>query len=151
MTTAPGVHRALLGDPNLLKTHLFDKRPIMPTDSVAQGACLICKTPFDEGLHRDCGGDCLLCMAEAGDTDCALQVLPLLKAQAARYRKLRGWMSSNVPEGWQQVEQLAAIACWVDWQAFEDSLDALPECNVGLMQRASCTPSGAQPVENPPV
>ncbi len=51
---------------------------------------------------------------------------------AARYRKLRQWMSSNVKEGWQEVENLAAIACYVDWEHFDMSLDALPECNVGL-------------------
>jgi|SanBayMetagenome_1026888.scaffolds.fasta_scaffold07577_6 hypothetical protein len=43
--------------------------------------CNICKTPFDTGLHADCGGDCLMCMAEAGDTDCALTAVTHLKAQ----------------------------------------------------------------------
>jgi hypothetical protein len=42
--------------------------------------CNICKTPFDTGLHADCGGDCLMCMAEAGDTDCALTAVTHLKA-----------------------------------------------------------------------
>lgn len=39
--------------------------------------CKICNTPFDDWLHRDCGGDCLLCMAKAGDTGCALAVADL--------------------------------------------------------------------------
>ena len=59
------------------------------------------------------------------------------RTDASRYRKLRGWMSSNVQEGWEQVEQLAAIACYVDWEAFDLSLDDLPECIVGLMQRSA--------------
>jgi len=59
------------------------------------------------------------------------------RTNASRYRKLRGWMSSNVQEGWQQVEQLAAIACYVDWDTFDLALDDLPECNVGLMQRSA--------------
>jgi hypothetical protein len=50
--------------------------------------CNICKTPFDEGLHQDCGGDCLLCMAEAGDTDCALTAVVHLKAQRDALRAL---------------------------------------------------------------
>ena len=51
---------------------------------------------------------------------------------AERYCKLRRWMSSNVAEGWREVENLAAIACYVDWEHFDKALDALPECNVGL-------------------
>lgn len=51
---------------------------------------------------------------------------------AARYRKLRRWMSSNVEEGWSQVVQLAAIACYVSWEDFDKSLDDLPECTYGL-------------------
>ena len=32
--------------------------------------CLICKTPMTEGgMREDCGGDCLRCMIDAGDTD----------------------------------------------------------------------------------
>lgn len=54
------------------------------------------------------------------------------KIDAERYRKLRRWMSSNVKEGWQEVERLGAIACYVDWDAFDAYLDELPVCNVGL-------------------
>jgi hypothetical protein len=43
--------------------------------------CKICNTPFDSELHRDCGGDCLLCMAEAGDPDCAVSAVPILRRQ----------------------------------------------------------------------
>lgn len=41
-----------------------------------EGICNMCKAPFDDGLHEDCGGDCLLCMAlVAGDTDCTEKAL----------------------------------------------------------------------------
>lgn len=56
---------------------------------------------------------------------------------AKRYAKLRNWMSSNVPEGWQEVERLAAVACYVSWEAFDDYLDNLPECNVGMCERTA--------------
>ncbi len=55
---------------------------------------------------------------------------------AARYRKLQGWMSSNVPEGWREVENMAALCAWQDWAAMDAYLDTLGECNVGLMFRA---------------
>ncbi len=71
----------------------------------------------------------------ANDTLAALDEMARLRKNAARYEKLRGWMSSNVKEGWKEVEQLAAIACYVDWSAFDESLDDLPECNVGLMSK----------------
>lgn len=67
-------------------------------------------------------------------------------ADAARYVKLRGWMSSNVPEGWSEVERLGALAAWESWDAMDAYLDSLPECSVGLMSKALrgipaiCTP-----------
>jgi hypothetical protein len=57
------------------------------------------------------------------------------RLDAARYRKLRGWMSSNVKDGWSEVEKLSAIACYLSWDDFDASLDGLPECNVGLMEK----------------
>ena len=51
---------------------------------------------------------------------------------AARYEKLRRWMASNVQEGWKEVENLAAIACYAGFSEFDQALDALPECSVGL-------------------
>lgn len=41
-------------------------------------------------------------------------------------------MSSNVPEGWNEVERLGGIACYAGWDEFDAYLDALPECDVGL-------------------
>jgi hypothetical protein len=29
-------------------------------------------------ISRDCGGDCLMCMAEAGDPDCVMELVTLL-------------------------------------------------------------------------
>ena len=57
------------------------------------------------------------------------------KKNAERYAKLRRWMSSNVTEGWREVEKLAAVACYMDWDTFDAMLDELPECNVGLCHK----------------
>ncbi len=54
-----------------------------------------------------------------------------------RYHKLRGWMSSNVKEGWTEVERLAAISCYLSWEDFDQYLDELDICNVGLMQKSA--------------
>lgn len=54
---------------------------------------------------------------------------------AARYRKLRGWMSSCVQEGWSEIEKLSAIACYMSHDHFDANLDSLPECNLGLMRK----------------
>jgi hypothetical protein len=54
-----------------------------------------------------------------------------LQADAERYRKLQCWMSSNVLEGWEKVEQLGALAAWDGHDAMTQELDSLPECNVG--------------------
>lgn len=71
---------------------------------------------------------------------------------AARYYKLRRWMSSNVPEGWTQVEQLAAIACYMSWDDFDSALDALPQCEHGLCAGCSApTPQAAAPGALPAV
>jgi hypothetical protein len=55
---------------------------------------------------------------------------------AKRYSKLRGWMSSGVDEGWNEVQKLAAIACYLSWDDFDSTLDMLQQCNVGLMHKA---------------
>lgn len=39
--------------------------------------CNTCKREMDESLDR--GGDCVFCMAEAGDTDCIFQAYSLIK------------------------------------------------------------------------
>jgi len=46
----------------------------------AQKVCSICKKPFDNSQHKDCGGDCLTCMAEVGeDSDCIKALAKLKK------------------------------------------------------------------------
>lgn len=73
---------------------------------------------------------------------------------AMRYRKLRNWMSSNVREGWSEVENLGGIACYVSWDEFDAYLDALPECNVGLCyKRPPQEPSqqNAKAMASPPI
>lgn len=59
------------------------------------------------------------------------------KIDAARYRKLQMWMSSNVIEGWSVVEQLGAVAAWEGLYAMDDHLDSLGACDVGLCKRQS--------------
>lgn len=53
---------------------------------------------------------------------------------AQRYEKLRYWMSSNVKEGWDEVEKLGAIAAYLSLEDFDKYLDSLPECNFGLCE-----------------
>lgn len=58
------------------------------------------------------------------------------KKDAERYRKLQGWMSSNVPEGWEKVEMMGGLCAWMSWDHMDMYLDSLPECNCGLMEKA---------------
>ena len=59
------------------------------------------------------------------------------KQDAGRYRKLRRWMGSNVPEGWSKVEELGAVCAFQGLAAMDLVLDSLPECNVGLVATAA--------------
>lgn len=69
--------------------------------------------------------------------------VPLL-TDAVRYKKLRRWMSSNVKEGWEEVERMGAVASWVGWDDFDAYLDALPECAVGLVSPPVSTEAASQ-------
>lgn len=51
---------------------------------------------------------------------------------AARYRRLRAWMSSNVKEGWDEVSNLGSIGSYLTTEDFDGYLDGLGECKVGL-------------------
>lgn len=81
-------------------------------------------------------------LGQADERDCALfAAAPPVSADqttkdALRYCKLRNWMSSNTPEGWEKVVELGTVASWVGWDAMDRHLDDLPECNVGLCQKA---------------
>ena len=48
--------------------------------------CHICGAVMTdhESLRQNCGGDCLMCMAEAGDGDCVEAAFRLQKAEIAR-------------------------------------------------------------------
>lgn len=92
--------------------------------------------------------DCSTCSSTYGHSDLAIdewnnteflsdQDLTNDHNDAERYRKLRGWMSSNVKEGWCEVEKLAAIACYLSWDDFDANLDQMTDCNVGLMEKRS--------------
>lgn len=65
------------------------------------------------------------------------------KRDAERYRKLRRWMGSNVPEGWGKVEELGAVCAFQGFAAMDFVLDSLPECNVGL----AASSAGAAPTQ----
>ena len=69
----------------------------------------------------------------------------VLTLNSDRYKKLRGWMACNVPEGWSKVQNLAAVAAYVSNDDMDKELDALPECNIGL-----CTPGTYTPAFPPP-
>jgi hypothetical protein len=77
--------------------------------------------------------------------EAAQQAQEPVEADAKRYRKLQQWMSSNVKEGWNVVEQLGAVAAWEGHDAMDSYLDALDECNVGLSQPA---PKQAEPCQH---
>lgn len=77
---------------------------------------------------------------DGGDVPVSEQ-LRRMGEDAARFRKLLRWMSSNVKEGWDEVQRLAGVATYVDWEEARAYLDALPECNVGL----SAAPVAPQP------
>lgn len=62
---------------------------------------------------------------------------------AMRYHKLRGWMSGNVKESWQEVENMGALCAWESWDAMDEYLDFLSECNLGLMEKAPRKQGGA--------
>lgn len=59
------------------------------------------------------------------------------RTNEARYEKLRRYMSSNVKDGWGKVENLGAIAAYLSWDDFDQYLDSLPECNVGLCEKSN--------------
>lgn len=58
-----------------------------------------------------------------------------LRQDADRYRKLLGWMGSNVPEGWAEVVRLGAVCAYVGQDAADEYLDELKPCSVGLAGR----------------
>ena len=90
-----------------------------------------CGPPDDDG---EPSLDCKMCILAGRVKSLEAEIAghTAQEADAARYRKLRNWMSSNVKEGWSEVESLGAVACYMDWDTFDKHLDDLPECNFGL-------------------
>ena len=46
--------------------------------------CLICGVIMSDdpgSLNHDCGGDCLMCMADAGDMDCLISAFNIMREQ----------------------------------------------------------------------
>jgi hypothetical protein len=55
-----------------------------------------------------------------------------VRADAERFNKLLGWMSSNVADGWNEVCRVSAVATYVSHDEARAYLDDLPQCSVGL-------------------
>lgn len=53
---------------------------------------------------------------------------------AKRYLKLRDWMTANVEDSWKEVCNYASIGVYIGWDAADEYLDNLPECNFGLSE-----------------
>jgi hypothetical protein len=49
------------------------------------------------------------------------------RIDAARYRKLRHYMSMNQESTWRYVERVAAVGCYTTFDDFDGYLDAAPE------------------------
>jgi hypothetical protein len=57
--------------------------------------CKICNMQLDEDI--DCGGDCVFCMADAGDPECVKSVIAIARTTHAVIRALEGVLGSAVP------------------------------------------------------
>lgn len=73
--------------------------------------CKTCKRPLDTGDIRDenCGGDCLMCMAKAGDGDCqhALNETLLEKVYAFVNEQTKDWPPTVDAEARQYLTEIA--------------------------------------------
>lgn len=105
--------------------------------------CLTCGAPFDDGLHRNCGGDCLLCMAEAGDPDCARPALRLLRDRVIKLEDFKAYVHQRldkmgVPNSVPESEHDKAgcrIGGRLDWvEAAEDRATKLRRGNTILLE-----------------
>lgn len=91
------------------------------------------------GVVPDCDGELVgwgdYAALEAERDELRAQV-EAMRADTDRFQKLLLWMSSNVPEGWSEVERLGAICAYVSLEDACAYLDNLSECNVGLCEKA---------------
>lgn len=59
--------------------------------------CLICKREMLAGTDsEDCGGDCLRCMAESGDPDCASKLITIRQADSEQSDPICNYGPSDV-------------------------------------------------------
>lgn len=79
--------------------------------------CTICKKVMDTGDAADenCGGDCAMCMANAGDGDCQhdIQCELLEKLYAFVNEQTKGWPEQVDEEARQYITETARF--WKDW------------------------------------
>lgn len=61
----------------------------MTEQDTLENRCLICGAVMTSypSVHRNCGGDCLSCMAEAGDPDCEDELASLLETVPGHEQK----------------------------------------------------------------
>lgn len=79
--------------------------------------CKICNMLLDESI--DCGGDCIFCMADAGDPECVKAVIAVARTSHALLRALDGVLKSAHPnkvehpgmfKAWREAEPVLAAA-----------------------------------------
>lgn len=58
-------------------------------------------------LYLDCGGDCLLCMADAGDLDCIQSVAKIARKQAAMLETVKTNLYRGLSHSMQRVQARA--------------------------------------------
>lgn len=87
--------------------------------------CQICKRQLDQPTDptsRDCGGDCALCMASAGDPDCRITVLEATAPELLSFlRDLR--------------QSLEAKASWTGDYPIPEELKERLEANITALER----------------
>jgi hypothetical protein len=69
-----------------------------------------------ESLHQNCGGDCLMCMAEAGDPDCLKSVLRLQKVEIER---LKAELEAETQRRW-DGNRMASAEATADFNEMRD-------------------------------
>jgi hypothetical protein len=99
--------------------------------------------PVENGMHAMGipGGYADKMMCTASRYESAPSHGEQVRADAERFNKLLGWMSSNVADGWNEVCRVSAVATYVSHDEARAYLDDLPQCSVGL---AAAPSAGSQ-------
>jgi hypothetical protein len=71
-------------------------------------------------------------------------------ADAERYRKLRAYMGRNQEASWKAVERLAAVACYVGTDAFDEYLDGDMDEGPAVWERMTSDQNGTRSNEPSP-